>query len=1033
MRLTISFFLIFIISTLSCFGQDWKVYYDSSKVIWQDDWQTTADLLEKTLPLLNPEHPNYKEVYIQVMSDLGVAQLNAGAIDKAIHTLEETLNIKKSTYGAYHKESLITQINLADCKIKMGKLAPAETILNEVIQNIDPNAVNNEDLFFQSHLKLAELYELMSKYQKAKSIYDDLLQHEKTETHDAMINQQLGNYYFKVGKYDQAEEFLTKAQNFYLNAKDSYKEDFIKSANKLSRLHITLGNYKKAEQLLNTVFSDTKKYTQLKKLEHANTLSNLANLYRQLGNFDKSETHYLEVLQIYQSLKRLDSREYATAINNLATFYSVIGLYENAENMYIKASKIYLKTAGYYSRPYANTLNNLAGLYRKSLDFTKSEAYYKKCLEIDAKTIGTFHPDYATTLNNLGILFTVQGKYNEAKECYQKALKIRLYTLGETHPTYTKVLNNLGLLYMMQQNLRAATPLLKKSIENHLLQINTVYPMLSEKEKESFYQTVKSEFERFNTFAVTQSSEDPSLLGFLYNTHLATKSMLLRATNKMRQNILLSNDSILIQDFERWKSIKEFLAFYYQLPHNQLAKMLTEIKALEDKANALERKISLKSTDFAKEINQKTNNWQDIQKNLKAGEAAIEIIRFRDYRIKKQDHKKHKKKNILPQYLVHGFSNKIYYAALILTQETKEHPKLVLLDNGEKLEGELYNFYLNAIKFELEDKDSYNHYWAKIQDAIPNVKKVFISPDGIYNILNINTLYNVSNQKYLLEELDIHLVTNTYEILIEKDQGSQKRDAIVFGNPNFDLLPEGRQLINDNEELPVDDPKNIDRTTKDYFGWLRALPGTKQEVLLTDSLLKANGWSSKLFQFNHATEENIKEVYNPAVLHIASHGYFNEEYILPDSLSLAFANNPLLRTGLMLSGANVTKYNRAKNITDDNNMEDGFLTAYEVMNLNLNQTNLVILSACETGLGEIKNGEGVFGLQRAFSVAGAKNIIFALRKVNDQATKLLIVDFYKRWMTSGDLRQAFKEAQVELRKTFPSPYYWGAFVLVGNS
>ncbi|HRH36560.1 MAG TPA: CHAT domain-containing protein, partial [Catalimonadaceae bacterium] len=205
------------------------------------------------------------------------------------------------------------------------------------------------------------------------------------------------------------------------------------------------------------------------------------------------------------------------------------------------------------------------------------------------------------------------------------------------------------------------------------------------------------------------------------------------------------------------------------------------------------------------------------------------------------------------------------------------------------------------------------------------------------------------------------------------------------------------------------------------LGTLADLPGTKVEVDKIASILDAGGWEVKSHTGAGALEQNIKESYKPRLLHIATHGFFQAD--------TTNGSNPLLRSGLMLTGAGSTLKGE-KNETG----EDGILTAYEAMNLNLDNTDLVVLSACETGLGEIKNGEGVYGLQRAFKVAGAKSIIMSLWKVSDQATQELMVSFYRHWLGKLNIgkRAAFLAAQKELKAKYSNPYYWGAFVMVGE-
>jgi CHAT domain-containing protein len=170
------------------------------------------------------------------------------------------------------------------------------------------------------------------------------------------------------------------------------------------------------------------------------------------------------------------------------------------------------------------------------------------------------------------------------------------------------------------------------------------------------------------------------------------------------------------------------------------------------------------------------------------------------------------------------------------------------------------------------------------------------------------------------------------------------------------------------------------------------------------------------------------------VLHIATHGYFLEDVEASGSafgVQLENAtDNPLLRSGLMLAGASKTLSGQhMPNLASNDN---GILTAYEAMNMNLEGTNLIVLSACETGLGDIKAGEGVYGLQRAFLVAGADALIMSLWKVDDAATQHLMRNFYTNWIKLGNKQKAFKQAQLQLMTKYKEPFYWGAFVMMGQ-
>ena len=202
------------------------------------------------------------------------------------------------------------------------------------------------------------------------------------------------------------------------------------------------------------------------------------------------------------------------------------------------------------------------------------------------------------------------------------------------------------------------------------------------------------------------------------------------------------------------------------------------------------------------------------------------------------------------------------------------------------------------------------------------------------------------------------------------------------------------------------------------------------------SLLKAKKWKVNEHLQAEATEGAIKKIQNPQILHIATHGFFLEDIDenggdVNGMQAKIAKENPLLRSGLMLAGSAAI----ARDSMVDNTTEDGILTAYEAANLNLAKTDLVVLSACETGLGEVYTGQGVYGLQRAFMVAGAKSVIMSLWQVDDFATQELMSNFYREWLkdpSSENRQKAFHTAQLKLKEKFPNPYYWGAFVMVGK-
>jgi CHAT domain-containing protein len=279
-----------------------------------------------------------------------------------------------------------------------------------------------------------------------------------------------------------------------------------------------------------------------------------------------------------------------------------------------------------------------------------------------------------------------------------------------------------------------------------------------------------------------------------------------------------------------------------------------------------------------------------------------------------------------------------------------------------------------------------------------------LSPDGAYHQINPTTLYNPNTKTYLLEEISIQLVPSTSWIVAQKKSNALTNVAI-FAHPDYGSASTTKSNLTRSLDL-----ENIND-----------LPGTEKELDDIVLLLKQNKINYTDFEGSSATEDKIKTVSLPQVLHIATHGYF-----LPTLNEQDKVQNPLLRSGLLMAGC------QKKPHLQNPDVNDGVLTAFEVSTLPLYNTSLVVLSACETGLGDVKNGEGVYGLQRAFLMGGAQRVMMSLWKVDDEATREFMVLFYQNWITTKDISNAFQVAQKKLMQKFPHPYYWGAFVISGN-
>jgi CHAT domain-containing protein/Tfp pilus assembly protein PilF len=995
-------------------------------------------IYQKILTLKQELYGNNSLEYAGTLKSQGNLYKNTGRYKDASPVYLQAAKIYKDSLGNGHPEYINILNSLGSIYKNESRYADAEQMYAEVLAIRKAKGEATPD-FASSMINLALLYKLESRYAEAEPLFRASLHIYKENGGEKNQNYiitliQLAGLYRSSGQYQAAEDLYKESQKLFKETLGANHPDYASLLNNIAILYDETGRYDQAEDLYLKVLETTKATLGEKHPEYATSLNNLALLYKDKGQYERAEPLYKESMKIRKEILGENHPEYGASLNNLAALYQSMGRSKQAEPLYIQASAISKKVFGEKHLEYASSLINLAGLYENMDQYDKSEKLYNQALQIIKTTLGEAHPDYAIALNNLALLQQKTGKYSSAEQLYKQDLALTQKTFGSNHPSYATSLCNLGGLYenmgryseaektyrqalqirqdvlndkhpdnaAIQYNLaRVNTSLDKiddaeknwnKALSNYMYQINTYFPSMSEKEKELFYHTINDKLEQFNSFSILRSRSNPDILSVMYNNQLATKALLFNASNKVRQRILNSGDKQLIDLFKAWQSEKELLAKLYAQPIEEVRKRGIKIDSLEKRANDLEKELSIKSELFKNNSEKKVIVWKDIQKKLKPGEAAIEIIRFAKYKSDSGG----------------TYTDSVYYAALIISAQTNDHPSLVLLKNGVDLEGKYIKYYRNTIRFKAPDDHCYDEYWKKIKTELPGVKKVYLSPDGVYNQINLNSIKNKETNAFVFDEIDIQILTNTKDILSLSEKLTSANGIMLFGNADF---AEGTASTR-----------------------LSPLPGTETEIDMINKIMSSKSWSSNVFTKKTATEENLKKSKDIRVIHIATHGFFQKDIeINKEEEENTPEFNPLLRSGLMLAGAAVTlEKENVETASLNTQDDDGIVSAYEAMNLNLDNTELVVLSACETGLGDIKNGEGVYGLQRAFRVAGAKSIIISLWKVNDETTQKLMTAFYNEWLKTNDKRAAFRAAQTIIRNQYPDPYNWAAFIIIGE-
>ena len=814
----------------------------------------------------------------------------------------------------------------------------------------------------------------------AKDIYES--ENAQSEPYYAKTLANLGLLAHTVGRYTKSEEWTLQGMTLREESLGKHSHGYAASINNYALLLKDIGKYNESEQLMEESISLHRQYIGEKSMGYAVSLNNKAMLFQSLGRYEEAIPLMKQSIDIVGSETKNRNVNYQRLMTNLALLYHEMGKYKDAETIYLKALKIKEKRGQKTHPDYAHTLNNLASLYMDMEKYDKVESMLKKAIAIYKAKFGEVHPSLATTMSHLGNFYRFQQDYEQALPLLKKSLSIRKSALSEYHPDYVQAKEDLAILAWKAQRYDRAATLYKEVLSKTLEFIDTYFPPMSEAEKTRYWEVLHPRFERFYSFVYDAHDQLPSLLPDMYNYQLSTKAILINASNRIKQQVLNSDDESLKSLYFTWVDQKESLARFYSYSKQELREEYINLDSMVQAANSTEKQLSSKSSAFNDNLHQNNVTYQDVMKNLDSQHAAVEIVRHRAYK--------------------QNFTDQVYYSALTLTNNPDNPIELVKLTNGSDLETRYFRYYNNAIHQKVKDEYSYQQYWAKISKSLHGIRHISLSADGIYHQINLNTLQSPSGQ-FNLTKYNINLVSNTKSLAATPTSRNGQYKVSLIGFPSYG-----------------------------GNGDISPLPGTEVEIDNIYNLLRQRNISTTKLKGKEATEASIKSLNSPNVLHIATHGFFLEDAQLRKQKVFGIhtenaQKNPLLRSGLMLANAGVVSTNKGIN-NDDN----GILTAYEAMNLTLTHTDFVVLSACETGLGDVRAGEGVYGLQRAFIIAGAKAVVMSLWKVDDQATQALMTAFYEEWITTKNKHKSFKTAQEKLMKKYPDPYYWGAFILING-
>ena len=954
-------------------------------------------------------HNSYADVVNELNEYLAIkgayeegVKLNQNAVDG----LKLNANVEDVVIGRQ-------MVSLAKMQTYGGYYRDAEENADEALKIIRKDGERVSGEYVSALNSAAALYATIGRYDKAENLlYKSKSIGKKLGSESTLILlnsiEDLAAINTRLGNYSETEELLNEVIANKINMYGSYTRRLIKPYNALGRMFLIRGEFPEAERNIRKSLNITKSVFGDSTLYYADNLTGLVDLYLELGNYKEGLIHATEVYNIRKSKLRPNHIGLAESLTSigLLRFHAGDAL-QNVEPYLIESKEIIEKNFNNKHPLYAEALKNLAYIYVEKNQLDSALTVLNQADIIWSDILGNKNVSSGEVARLKGDIYSYKANFTEAKKQYLRASKFFRKIFSEEHPEYLKTQSKLAQSYFIDGEVEKVEKILDMTTSAYLDYTKMYFPTLSEEEKAQFWSKIKPDFEFYNTVAVKYKDKKEKYIGNMFDFALATKGLLLNSSIKTRNAILTSGDTTLINKFERWVSKKEYLTNTLAQSEETLASNQVDVKTLKSEIAELEKSLSEQSEEFSNAYESEFYTWKDVKDALKDNEAAVEIVRFRTFDT--------------------GFNkDKVNYAALILTKETKRNPKLVLLEHGVDMENRYFSRLRNSIKFKVRDENAYKEYWKPIQDAIGDKSVVYLSPDGIYNQINIESLAT-GEGGYVIDKLNVRVVNSTKTLPVYRSKTARKERklntdeemvAMLFGNPTY------YNKTNGYEEAIEENPSRALTSSK-----VPQLPGTEKEVALVAELLRSKGWKVDTYIGTEATEEVIKKTQNVTLLHIATHGFFDDK---PRTKNQQFGlfddDNPLERSGILTDGGGEVLLEA----TDNYNIADGVLTAYEAMNLSFDKTELVVLSACETGRGQIEQGEGVFGLQRAFLVAGADALVMSLFQVSDEVTQKLMVEFYKYWLAGKTKREAFNAAQIQIKAEYPDPIYWGAFLMIAK-
>lgn len=889
------------------------------------------------------------------------------------------------------------------------------------------NAADND--LFEAHLLYEEAVRLANtgKYPEAQKNIEQAMDKRRRILGEENIltlraKSQLAFDLNAQDKFDEALQLQKQILSLREKTLDADHSDIARSLVILSDTYVSVGDMQTAVSLNQRAAAIYKKAFGNIHPTVALTLSSLCERYSIFGDQQKALESCQEALAISEKTLGKDSFMTALILGGIGAVYNDSKDYEKTESYLLRSIEIMEKLTGKKNRIFMAHYT-LADVYFNQGKLDQAEELYLRFLEFHEKSLGADHEANAAILYSLANIYSVKGNFEKAETFYRRALKIRENTVGSDNSFVSKILNGLALLLAQTDDVEQAIKLQQRAAAIDEKNISLNLAIGSERQKLGYLNSLTYRTNQ-NFFLQTRfAPENQTAIELAVTTLLRQKG---RVTDAVSNNLTQLRRRFNPQDqllLDKFNEVTEQLAgLILNGPKNTtIVEHQAKIKSLSDKRENLEDEISRRADGFY--IKPEAVTLPAVRQLIPSDSALIEFAVYTPDESSLAPN--FRKSSDKPRYIVYVIPQKGTIKWKDIGQ-TDEIDRMI-----DEFRQSLRDPKRDDVKKSARSLDE--KVIQPIRAILGNAQHLLVSPDGELNLIPFEALVDEQNH-YLIENYSFTYLTSGRDLLRMQTARTSKSTSLLIANPLFGVAaPEQTIAVNQSAKTAVgkNRSRSVTATRNMSDTYFAPLQGTTQEARLIQMLFP----DATSLTGAQATETALKQTIAPQILHIATHGFFLEDKDSAGDKSLMAARdakanvateNPLLRSGLALAGANLRG--------DASGGDDGILTALEASGLNLWGTKLVVLSACDTGLGEIKNGEGVYGLRRSFVLAGAESMVMSLWSVSDYATRELMTNYYKNLKAGIGRGESLRKVQLAMikRKERAHPFYWAGFIQSGE-